>query len=77
MFGKTYLKQPQSITVQFSLCKCFHRWQKGIKRHIYNLNASLVIEDSFFQTDVDQICPLHYNAETTQAFANAGVYIKS
>lgn len=31
----------------------------------------------FIQTDVDQICPLDYNAETTQAFANAGVYIKS
>lgn len=47
--GKTNLKQAQSITVKFSLCKCCHGWQKGIKRHIYNLNASLVIEDIFFR----------------------------
>lgn len=31
----------------------------------------------FFQVDGDQICPLGYNAETTQDFASAVVYIKN
>lgn len=76
-FGKTNLKQPQKNHCEVFPLQMLSQLAERNQKTYLQFKCKLGHRGHFFQSNMGQICPLGYNAETTQAFANASVYIKS
>lgn len=77
-FGKTNLKQAQKYHCEVFPLQVLSQSAERNREAYLQFKWELGQRGHFFlQGDVDQIRPLGYNVETTQAFANASVYIKS
>lgn len=75
-FGKTDLKQAQKYHCEVFPFQMLSQLAERNQETYLQFKCKLGHRGHFLQGDVDQICPLGYNVETTQAFAKGHVYIK-
>lgn len=76
-FGKTNLKQAQKYYCEVFPFQMLSQLAERNQETYLQFKCELGHRGHFLERDVDQICPLGYNVETTQTFAKANVYIKS